>query len=56
MRTKFTHGPNMTNSEEYDIGPYTLTETEALEIAYSILGHYRPKVIKQQQIEHERND
>lgn len=41
----FKHGPNPDNSLEYDVANYTLDKQAALEVAYTILGHYRPTVL-----------
>ena len=35
-----SYGPNLENSDEYDVASYTLNEAEAAELAFNILRHY----------------
>ena len=41
----FKHGPNLSNSEKYDVAGYTLSELESIELAMTILGHFKPRNI-----------
>jgi hypothetical protein len=40
----WSHGMNYKDSEEYDVGEFTLTRGEAIELAYTILAHFNPTI------------
>ena len=45
MKNNFTYGPNPGDSAQFDVGPVTMSEQEALQMAFIIIGHFRPAML-----------
>ena len=46
MKVNFTYGPNLSDSELFDIGQVTLNREEAVSLALAILMQYMPHVLR----------